>query len=147
LLPVETATVLSPTQVGSSRGELLRIGNPEQSKANGYCYSRGDEAHRMFFAHSAHWSLDDWSSDAEFLYVREHRNSITEIIVCNGSRVDFRGQRIVSAHRPIENCELLGATGEILSEQKDLITLHGWPAMGTPSRERGREPAVTRSGN
>jgi hypothetical protein len=146
-LPIETATVLAPTPVGSTRGELTLIGNPEQSKAVCYCYSRADETHRMFFSHVAQWSLDDWSSDAEFLYIREHRNSITEIIFCNGSGIAFRGRPIVSAGRRIESCEILRATGEILSEQKDLITLHGWPEIGTPLNDRSREPVTTRSGS
>ena len=147
LLPVETATVLAPTQVGKAREELSCIGKPDESGASGYSYSRDDEMHRMFFSHGAKWALDDWSSDAEFLYVREHRNSITEVIFCNGSRVAFRGQPIVSAGRRIESCELLRASGEILSEQKDFVTLHGWPEIGTPQRDRGREPVTTRSGS
>jgi hypothetical protein len=53
----------------------------------------------------------------------------------------------VSAGRRIESCELLRATGEILSEKKDLITLHGWPEIGASLRDRGREPVTTRSGS
>ena len=147
LLPAETATVLVPTQVGKARGELAEIGKTDGSKVSGYCYSRADETHRMFFSHGAQWSLDDWSSDAEFLYVREHRNSISEVIFCNGSQVAFRGRPIVSAGRRIESCELLRATGEILSEKKDLITLHGWPEIGASLRDRSREPVTTRSGS
>jgi hypothetical protein len=147
VLPVETATVLVPTQTGKARGEVAEIGKPDESEASGYKYFRADETHRMFFSHAAQWSLDDWSSDAEFLYVGEHRNSITEIIFCNGSRVAFRGRPIVSAGRRIESCELIRATSEILSDQKDLITLHGWPEIGTPLSDRSPEPVTTRSGS
>ena len=147
LLPVETATVLAPTQLGKGRGELTNIGKPDVSEASGYCYSLADGIHRMFFSHDAQWTLNDWSSDAEFLYVGEHRNSIAEVIFCNGSRVAFRGRPIVSASRRIESCELLRATGDVFSEQKDLITLHGWPEIGTPLNDRGREPVTTRSGS
>jgi len=143
-LPVETATVLTTANIAPGR---LKPFEPlgESPLEHGYAYSEKDKAHKMFFAHPGQsWSWQDWASDAEFLYVRESRAGVEEIIFCNGAWVEFKGQRVVSAERPVESCELSGPEGNIVSAQRQLLRVSGWP-VAFRSQEEALQPAAAGS--
>jgi Heparinase II/III-like protein/Heparinase II/III N-terminus len=145
-LPFETATVLEPSKAAKPAGQLTQIKAEPEGLAVGYCYSNALERHSMFFGRAGQrWSLEEWSSNAEFLYVREDRSHFTEIIFCFGSYVSFRGQPVVSAVRRVKNCELMGVKREVLSDEKDIVTLFRWPEKSASNQTR-LAPAI-RSGS
>jgi Heparinase II/III-like protein/Heparinase II/III N-terminus len=144
LLPVEIATVLATTADVRSLGRLNRIeASAEPSKVvQGYAYSIGDEVHRLFFARDGgEWSLQNWSSDAEFLYCREDRSGVKLIAMCGGKRASFAGRPVLSAPSFIKCCEVTASAKRILSKQPGMITLHGWPEIKSKLETRSLETA------
>jgi hypothetical protein len=143
-LPVETATVLTTASIAPGKlnpVEPLGESGPE----HGYCYSEKDKTHKMFFARAAQsWSWQDWASDAEFLYVRESRNGLEEIIFCNGAWVEFKGRKVVSAERRVESCELSGPEGNIVSGERQLVRVYAW-AETFRSPKEALQPAAAHS--
>jgi len=143
-LPVETATVLTTASIAPGKlnpVEPLGESGPE----HGYCYSEKDKTHKMFFARAAQsWSWQDWASDAEFLYVRESRNGVEEIIFCNGAWVEFKGRKVVSAERRVESCELSGPEGNIVSGERQLVRVYAW-AETFRSPKEALQPAAAHS--
>jgi hypothetical protein len=138
-LPVETATVLTTASIEPGKLTVFEpLGSPLE---HGYRYSQKDKTHKMFFAHPGQsWSWQDWASDAEFLYVRESRTGVEEIIFCNGARVEFKGRTVVSAEREVESCELSGPEGNLVSGQRPLIRVSAWPVTFR-SQEEALQPA------
>jgi uncharacterized heparinase superfamily protein len=143
-LPVETATVLTTASIAPGKLNPVEPSG-ESPPEHGYCYSEKDKTHKMFFAHAGQsWSWQDWASDAEFLYVRESRDGVEEIIFCNGVWVKFKGRRVVSAERQVESCELSGPEGNIVSAQRQLIRVYAW-AETFRSQKAALQPAAARS--
>jgi hypothetical protein len=143
-LPAETATVLTTANIAPGKlkpVDLLGESPPE----HGYGYCEKDKTHQVFFAHPGQsWSWQDWTSDAEFLYVCESRDGVEEIIFCNGARVEFKGRTVVLAERPVESCELSGPEGNIVSGQRQLLRVCAW-AEAFRSRKEALEPAAAHS--
>ena len=150
VLPIEMATVLVPTADHKALGKLSRIAEPGASsrEVQAYSYSTRNEVHRMFFAVEGRtWSWQKWGSDAEFLYCREDRAGISLIALCNGSYVNYDRRAVLSAKNTVESCEVSVADREVLSKEKDLIVLDGWPEAGNKSEAGSLEPAAARLKN
>jgi hypothetical protein len=148
VLPIEIATVLVPTTDRKMLGKLSRIAESGQSsrEVQGYSYSTRNEVHRVFFAREGRtWSLQKWSSDAEFLYCREDRSGVSLIAFCNGSYVNYDRRPVLSARKRVRSCEVSAADREIISTEKDLIALDGWPEINNKSE--ALEPATARVKN
>lgn len=140
--PAEIATVLAPVANADRMGELTRIARANGAVA-GYAYTVHDEVHRIFFADSGQsWTMENWSSDAGFLYSREDSAGLRCVVFCNGSRVEFAGSAVVSADTMVRRCDLMVNERRIICGQAEAITVHGWPESGT--RASGMETVAAR---
>ena len=115
-LPAEFVTVLQPKS--NSEGlerKLTAIPSSKPSPVVGYRYQSGDTEHSMFFGKGEAWKLDDWSSDAEFLYstVSAARRVL---ICCNATSVAWNEKKIMSASHRVLRCEIGGG------EQPDIVS-------------------------
>jgi hypothetical protein len=145
-LPFDTAALLTSQVDVATSAKFKHTEAPEGSLVQGYVYETAEDRSQIFFrSGTAKWSLGDWSSDAELLYVREQASSLVEMIFCKGSFVSFCGRKVVTAARPVESCELAGPKGTIFSKQETLLTVHHWPTIGPPAKSRVLEPVAVRS--
>ena len=106
-LPCEFVTLLIPgarPTEGIFTEERL---SAEGARARAYRYRSGADDHFVIFGEPREtWSLDSWSSDAEFVYIGrcgERRHWI----VCNGTYLETAGKKIVSADAAVLRCEIL----------------------------------------
>src|SRR6185312_644800 len=94
-------------------GSFRAIG--KNAAVSGYSYVDNAEEHRVFFADSGKpWSLEDFSSDAEFLYWQQDRKRDRALlIVCGGSSVSFAGRAAVTCPNRVSYCEVLWENGSV----------------------------------
>lgn len=113
-LPMEFVTLFRSRQNASvPAGSLNAIG--KNAAVSGYVYLDDAEEHRMFFSDSGEpWSLEDWSSDVEFLYWRHDRKrDRVMLIVCGGSSVSFAGREVITSPKRVSYCEVLWENGSV----------------------------------
>jgi hypothetical protein len=138
-LPTEFATLMvSGTQAALAEHYLSRI--PADSSVAGYRYQSGQDEHSIVFGDGKPWKLDDWSSDAEFLYWgRGGSDSKRILICCNGTYVERSGHAIVTSKRTVLRCEIIesGDEFEVVSSDPEAVVVdrEGWRmllAKGSP---------------
>jgi hypothetical protein len=138
-LPAELATVVLPSSENRAVGTLVLLQQDHELRsAIGYSYSVDQVTHRFFFATAPGiWSLDGWSSDAEFFYCREGRAGFELAIFCNGSHLSFKGERVLTAQQTVPRCELRqsGSSVIVLPENQFLV-LHRWPQSTADGKSR-----------
>ena len=133
-LPAELVTLFVPSVAAeSSQGKLTRIGG-QDSEAAGYSYRAANAEHFFFFGDGTRWSLNGWSSDAEFLFVgpRAEPNSGQRIICCNFTRLEWNRQKLIQATRSIERLEITGPEkAEAVSSDPEALHLDAatWKAL------------------
>jgi hypothetical protein len=81
--------------------------------ARAYIYNTGDEEHWMLFASAGNWTVNEWSSDAGFVYWGYDRKRDRGMLVfCGGTQVSFAGRQIVvSSNVPF--CEIIREQGNV----------------------------------
>jgi hypothetical protein len=123
-LPVESVTLFrSAENAGARLRKLAVVG--QTSSVSGYAYAEDDEEHWMFFATAGeHWTLDEWTSDAQFVYWGyDRKQDRGTLICCGGSKVSFAGHEIVATSQPFSFCEVVRENGtvRVLGPQKEAI--------------------------
>lgn len=112
-LPCEFVTLLIPG-AGRKGGILTeeRL-SAEGARAHAYRYRSGKDDHLLIFGEPQEaWSVDSWSSDAEFVYIGRQGNR-RHWIVCNGTYLETAGKKVVSADARVLRCEILVNEQEI----------------------------------
>lgn len=118
-LPAEFVTLIAGR---GEVGEFSRIPDTEQA----YRYRTSDEEYIICFGKpSVIWTAGPWRSDAEFLCWRIG-GAGRLLILCNGTYVEYHGERILSNTRRVNNCEVMSTHGktEILASDKGAVVLH-----------------------
>lgn len=147
-LPAELATIVRPAVAGATVGTLVPLHESRgTASVVGYAYSADQVTHRVFFASAPGiWTLDDWSSDAEFFYCSESLFGFALLVLCNGSHLSFRGDRIVTARQRISRCELRRSdSGTIVAPENQSLVVHRWP-QSADRKSVGLEPEPARIG-
>ena len=129
-LPAEFATLLAPICVSpeeaASQASLMQV-SPSRGMSV-YRFIDNGEEHCFIFAHDESWTFHEWKSDAEFLYFCSTNRKLNLLVFCNGTHVEFRGNRIVSSPRRALSCEIIhfhGKTQVVCSEDDILVSQGG----------------------
>lgn len=125
-LPAEFLTVLSAEHgVVRSQDKLTRISALPSSRpaVAGYRYITDREEHCVFFGSGDSWELDQWSSDARFLYWRHSPDGQSTLIGCQATYVKRNQQAVMTAKQPFLRCEIMdrGDQFDVVSSDPDLI--------------------------
>jgi Heparinase II/III-like protein/Heparinase II/III N-terminus len=142
-LPTEFVTLLVlASDALHSEHKLTRIAKSSSpvSSAAGYCYKTAHSEHHLIFGQGTPWTLDQWSSDATFLYWGHAADSSMQtLICCNATYVRWSDQAIVTAKRAVLRCETIerGTQFEVVSSDPESVVVdrEGWRqlrANGTP---------------
>jgi hypothetical protein len=132
-LPVEFVTVLVPSAASGSEEHTLTRVTPESSAVVTYRYCTAGQEHSFFFGHGEPWKFEDWSSDAEFLYVRQAGGVLAEVIACNAGLVERGTRKLLTAKHPVLRCEIIaGEPLEVVSSDPDAVTVEreAWGTAG-----------------
>lgn len=125
-LPTGFATLFKLRENASVRpGTLKPVG--ESSIVPAYEYAKSDEEHRFFFASANKpWTVDGWSSDAEFLYWGYDRKSDRGLLILSGgTKVSAAGQALAECSKPASFCEVLWENGRARGLGADnRVTIH-----------------------
>jgi hypothetical protein len=137
-LPAEFVTLLVPF-AGESHNEHSLTGVAAESSpidtstVVAYRYRAAGQEHSVFFGQGEPWKLQDWSSDADFLYVRQAGSALAEIIACNASFVERDTRKLLTAQRPVLRCEIIaGDPLEVVCSDPEAVTVdrEAWRASG-----------------
>lgn len=126
-LPLEFVTILVPdASLRSGLGRLERM--PDQAGVRGYRYTREKQEHRFFFADVGTWSLDNWTSDARFLYWscdREH--DVKLLVICGGTYAEVNGVRVLAGEQAVDYAEVTSSEGhtELKSSSPEQVSVPG----------------------
>lgn len=129
-LPAEFATLLAPIGMSSedanAQARLTQfLPSPGMSA---YRFIGNREDHCFIFAQDKSWTFHEWKSDAEFLYSSSTNGKLNLLIFCNGTHVEFRGNRIVTSPKRALRCEIIysqGRTQVVCSEDDILVSQEG----------------------
>ena len=128
-LPAEFVTLLTPVaNTDDSEQTLTRMASPVQAFAvTGYRYRTQQDEHCMFFGEGKDWKLDQWRSDAEFLYTaRRGQESLQTLICCKATYVEWNGHNILRNKRAVLRCEIIGKEeSELTSTDPDAVAIDG----------------------
>jgi hypothetical protein len=107
-LPAELATLVAPIGISSEDADpqarlMLDSSSPAMSV---YRFISNGEEHWFIFANEKKWTVREWQSDAEFVYCCSANGKLKLLVFCNGTYVEFRGDRIVSSPRSVVRCEI-----------------------------------------
>jgi hypothetical protein len=126
-LPAEFATLLAPMGMlpedADAQARLMQVSpSPGMSV---YRFIDNREEHCFIFAQDKSWTFHEWKSDAEFLYCCSTNGKLNLLVFCNGTHVEFRGNRIVSSPKRALRCEIIyshGKTQVVCSEDDILVS-------------------------
>jgi hypothetical protein len=129
-LPAEFATLLVPIGLSpegaNAQARLTQfLPSPGMSV---YRFVDNREDHCFIFAHDKTWMFHEWKSDAEFLYSCSANGVLNLLIFCNGTHVEFHGNRIVTSPKRVLRCEIIYSQGKTLvlsSEDNILVSQEG----------------------
>jgi hypothetical protein len=113
-LPAEFATLLIVDEKPQADyGRLVRKG--ESTCVSGYCYSSPRQEHMFFFAREAGtWALEEWASDASFLWWSfDRERELYSLVLCNGSYAEAGGRRVLSCHKRVGYAEVLSSAAKV----------------------------------
>jgi hypothetical protein len=129
-LPAEFATLLAPLGMSpedtDTQARLMRISSSPRLSVYRFIDSR--EEHCFIFSQDKSWTFQEWKSDAEFLYCSSTNRKLNLLVFCNGTYVEFRGNRIVSSPKRALYCEIIhshGKTQVVCSEDDILVSQEG----------------------
>jgi hypothetical protein len=124
-LPAEFATLLAPIGMSpedaDAQARLIQISASEQMSV--YRFIDNGEAHCFIFAQDKSWTSDEWKSDAEFMYSCSINGKLNLLVFCNGTHVEFRGNKLVSSPKCIRHCEIISSHGKtkIVCSDDDIV--------------------------
>jgi hypothetical protein len=99
----------------------------------GYCYKTDRDEHRIVFGAGKPWKLEQWSSDAEFLYWGQAGDSTQTLICCNATYVEWSERPLVTAKRTVLRGEIIGTEKqfEVVSSDPEAIVVdrEGWKML------------------
>ena len=129
-LPAEFATLLAPMGMSpedaDAQARLMHVSpSPRMSV---YRFIDNREEHYFIFAEDKSWTFQEWKSDAELLYCCRTNGKLNLLVFCNGTHVEFRGNRIVSSPKRVFRCEIIyshGKTQVVCSEDDILVSQVG----------------------
>ena len=129
-LPAEFATLLAPlgmsSQDANAQARLTQfLPSPGMSA---YRFIDNREDHCFIFAQDKSWTFNEWKSDAEFLYSSSTNGKLNLLIFCNGTHVEFRGNRIVTSPKRVLRCEIIyskGGAQVVCSEDHIVVSQEG----------------------
>ena len=129
-LPAEFATLLAPISMSpeeaDAQASLMQVSPSPRVRV--YRFIDNGEEHCFIFAQDKSWTFNEWKSDAEFLYCCSTNGKLNLLVFCNGTYVEFRGNRIVSSPRRALRCEIIHSTGKtqvVCSEDDILVSQEG----------------------
>ena len=129
-LPAEFATLLAPIGMSSedsdAQARLMQVSSSPRMSV--YRFIDNREEHCFIFAQDKSWTFHEWKSDAEFLYCCSTNGKLNLLVFCNGTHVEFRGNRIVSSPKRALRCEIIyshGKTQVVCSEDDILVSQEG----------------------
>ncbi len=128
-LPAEFSAVLVCASADREIGDVRLI-------PSGYAYSTSSAEYRVIFGDGARpWSSIGLTSDADLLCCIIRNRQIEALLICNGTYVDWQGQRLVSASLPARWCELVrrGSTFHVSSPDQEILTAPGRPEVAEPA--------------
>ena len=113
VLPLEFVTLLLPdANLSSGLGRLERM--PDQAGVRGYRYTREKQEHRFFFANAGTWSLDNWTSDARFLYWScDRERDVKLLVICDGTYAEVNGLKVLASEQAVDYAELRSSDGHV----------------------------------
>jgi hypothetical protein len=117
-LPAEHAVLLIPAIGGMEEsGEFFRNDRQRDGVAipeAAYRYQQGHTTHGMIFrqAQKALWNFGPWSSDARFLYFCVKDRRIEQVVFCEGSFVQLRGDSLISRDATLQWLEWTNRQGQ-----------------------------------
>lgn len=113
-LPVEFATLLAPVgfshQYADARGTLRQV--PASTCASVYHFTEDAEEHCFVFSQEENWVFEEWKSDAELLYSCRRNGTLSLLILCNGTYLEFHGKKIISSPKCLPYCEMIRSNDE-----------------------------------
>ena len=115
-LPADFATVLVTSD--SSQKDFGRLVRSNDADSKGVCafqYSIRQREDQLFFAEStAAWIAGTWTSDADFLYWSQDRETGKFVLVlCNGSYVEANGYRVLTFGHQVSYAEVVGSGSQV----------------------------------
>ena len=124
-LPVEFVTILLPdASLRLGLGRLERM--PDQAGVRGYRYTREKQEHRFFFADARSWSLDNWTSDARFLYWScDRERDVKLLVICGGTYAEVNGVRVLASEQVVDYAEVTSSEGltELKSSHPERVSV------------------------
>jgi len=142
-LPTEFVTLMVPTADASHPEHTLtriaKSSSPVSSSAVGYCYKTAQSEHHVIFGQGTPWTLDQWSSDAGFLYWGSAGDSPTQTLTCcNATYVRWSDHAIVTAKRAVLRCETIesGNQFDVVSSDPESVVVdrEGWRLLRANGR-------------
>ena len=125
ILPAEFATLLapicmSPEQANAQRKLMQVSPSPGMSV---FRFIDNEEEHYFIFAEDKSWTFQEWKSDAEFLYCCRTNGKLSVLVFCNGTYIEFRGNRIISSPRRALRCEIIHSPGktQVVCSEDDIV--------------------------
>jgi hypothetical protein len=143
-LPAELANVFSTDTAVRETVSFRRL-ESDNNNLVAYQYTTESAQYWAIFAPAGMpWFVAEWNSDADLLCCVVIEGELQALMLCNGTYIERRNQRILSSTRPLSWCELVrrGADYEVASPERDYVTLQvgsdaGEPVSATtPSSER-----------
>ncbi len=127
-LPAEFATLLAPIGVSpedaDAQARLIQVLPSRQMSV--YRFIDNREEHCFIFAQDKNWTFHGWKSDAEFMYSCSTNGKFNLLVFCNGTHVELRGDKIVSAPKRVLRCEIIRSLGktQVVSSEEDILIWH-----------------------
>lgn len=135
-LPAEFVTLLVPVaDAAPSDHKLTKIASSStQPPVVGYRYKTIQDEHCIFFGQGKPWKLDQWNSDAEFLYCGRVGDAPSQtLICCNATCVEWAERTILTAKRAVLRCEIIGSGDqlEVISADPEAVVVNreGWKML------------------
>jgi hypothetical protein len=102
-LPAEVATAFLPRCAATRQKGEPRLSNMAQAAVQVYELDYHDESHGFFFAlRDGPWSFGPWSSDARVLYCRIEKEKLAQLVVIEGTHVNWQGKPMLNMAGPSE---------------------------------------------
>jgi hypothetical protein len=117
--------LLSPTGT-SPDGVITQARFMQDSSPSGmsvYRFIDDQDEHFFIFSEDKSWTFHEWKSDAEFLYYSSTGGKLDLLVFCNGTHVEYRGNRIVSTAKRVLRCEIVHSHGKtkVLCSEDDIV--------------------------
>jgi Heparinase II/III-like protein/Heparinase II/III N-terminus len=125
ILPTEFVTLLAPA--GLPRNEAAAHAHlalySSSTLVKVYRFIDNQEDHIFIFPQQKSWTFDAWHSDAEFVYSCSINGNLNLVALCNGTYLDFGGNRMVSCSKRMLRCELLQSpeSAQVICSEDDVL--------------------------